>query len=41
MKVHLKRLNNDYQFEIKNERGDVVNFDNKSEPNPQGVGPME
>jgi putative redox protein len=41
MKVHLKRLNNDYHFETRNERGDIVHLDNKSEPNPQGVSPME
>jgi len=41
MKISLKRLNNDYHFETKNERGDVVYLDNKSEPNPQGASPME
>lgn len=41
MKIHLKRLNNDYHFETVNERGDVVHLDNKSEPNPQGASPME
>ncbi len=41
MKIHLKRLNENYHFETKNERGDVVYLDNKSEPNPQGASPME
>lgn len=41
MKIHLKRLNNNYHFETKNERGDIVHLDNKSEPDPQGASPME
>lgn len=41
MKIHLKRLNDNYHFETKNERGNVVRLDNKSEPNPQGASPME
>lgn len=41
MKIHLKRLNENYHFETVNERGDVVHLDNKSEPNPQGASPME
>jgi putative redox protein len=41
MKIHLKRLNTNYQFETKNERGDVVLLDNKSEPKPEGASPME
>lgn len=41
MKVSLKRLNNDYHFETKNERGDVVYLDNKSVENPQGTSPMD
>ena len=41
MKIHLKRLNDNYHFETKNERGDIVHLDNKSEPNPQGSSPME
>lgn len=41
MKIHLKRLNENYHFETKNERGNVVQLDNKSEPNPQGASPME
>ena len=41
MKIHLKRLNNNYHFETVNERGDVVHLDNKSVPDPQGASPME
>ncbi|GAB2766156.1 OsmC family protein [Salinimicrobium soli] len=41
MKIHLKRLNDNYHFETTNERGDKVYLDNKSEPNPQGASPME
>ncbi len=41
MKVHLKRLNNNYHFETRNERGDIVHLDNKSELHPQGASPME
>jgi putative redox protein len=41
MKIHLKRLNENYHFETKNERGDIIHLDNKSEPNPQGASPME
>ena len=41
MKITLKRLNNNYHFETRNERGDVVHLDNKSEANPQGSSPME
>ena len=41
MKIHLKRLNSNYHFETRNERGDVVHLDNKSEPSPQGASPME
>ena len=41
MKVHLKRLNENYHFETRNERGDIVQLDNKSEPNPKGASPME
>lgn len=41
MKIHLKRLNNNYHFETVNERGDVVHLDNKSEPDPKGASPME
>lgn len=41
MKIHLKRLNNDYHFETRNERGDIVHLDNKSVDHPQGASPME
>ncbi|MDT0677078.1 OsmC family protein [Autumnicola musiva] len=41
MKVFLTRLNDAYHFETKNERGDVVHLDNKSEESPQGSSPMD
>ncbi|MCY2686048.1 OsmC family protein [Salinimicrobium sp. TH3] len=41
MKIHLKRLNDNYHFETVNERGNVIHLDNKSEPNSQGASPME
>ena len=41
MKIKLKRLNDNYHFETKNERGNLIHLDNKSEPNPQGASPME
>lgn len=41
MKIHLKRLNENYHFETVNERGNIIHLDNKSEPNPQGASPME
>ena len=41
MKIFLKRLNDAYHFETKNERGDIVHLDNKSEENPQGGSPMD
>ena len=41
MKIHLKRLNSNYLFETKNERGDVVLLDNKSEEEPKGSSPMD
>lgn len=41
MKIHLKRLNNDYHFETRNERGNIVHLDNKSVADPQGASPME
>jgi|SRR5690606_22767971 len=41
MKIFLKRLNENYHFETRNERGDIVHLDNKSEPKPQGASPME
>ena len=41
MKIHLKRLNQNYHFETTNQRGDVVHLDNKNEDQPQGASPME
>jgi len=41
MKVNLKRLNDNYLFETKNERGDTVLLDNKSEEEPKGSSPMD
>lgn len=42
MKVFLKRLNDAYHFETRNERGHVVHLDNKSETDdPKGASPME
>lgn len=41
MKIHLKRLNDEYHFETRNERGNVVHLDNKSVADPQGASPME
>ncbi|MGA9325167.1 MAG: OsmC family protein [Salegentibacter sp.] len=41
MKIWLKRINDNYLFETKNERGDVVLMDNKSEEEPKGSSPMD
>jgi len=41
MKVHLKRLNNDFHFVTTNELGNEVHLDNKSVENPQGSSPMD
>ena len=41
MKISLKRINENYLFQTKNERGDVVLLDNKSEADPQGSSPMD
>lgn len=41
MKVQLKRLNDEYHFETRNERGNIVHLDNNSVANPQGASPME
>lgn len=41
MKVSLKRINDNYLFETKNERGDIVLLDNKSEADPKGSSPMD
>lgn len=43
MKITLNRVKNNYHFELKNERGHIVNVDNKAEfgGNDLGVSPME
>lgn len=41
MKVSLRRINDNYLFETKNERGDIVLLDNKSEEEPKGSSPMD
>ena len=41
MKINLKRINENYLFETKNERGDIVLLDNKSEEEPKGSSPMD
>ncbi|TBW30326.1 OsmC family protein [Gramella sp. KN1008] len=41
MKISLKRINDSYLFETKNERGDIVLLDNKSEEDPRGSSPMD
>lgn len=41
MKISLKRINDNYLFETKNEKGDVVLLDNKSEEEPKGSSPMD
>ncbi len=43
MKVALNRLNDDYHFELKNERGHIVHVDNKAENGGHDLGasPME
>jgi putative redox protein len=43
MKITLDRVNDDYHFELKNERGHVVHVDNKSEfgGHDLGASPME
>lgn len=41
MKITLNRLNDNYHFETKNERGHTVHLDNNSEESPQGASPME
>lgn len=41
MKVSLQRINDNYLFETKNERGDIVLLDNKSEADPKGSSPMD
>ena len=43
MKVTLERLDNDYHFQLTNERGHIVNLDNSSDHggNNKGASPME
>ena len=41
MKISLRRINGSYLFETKNERGDIVLLDNKSEEDPKGSSPMD
>jgi len=41
MKISLKRINDNYLFETKNEKGDIVLLDNKSEEEPKGSSPMD
>ncbi len=41
MKVSLRRINDNYLFETKNERGNIVLLDNKSEEEPKGSSPMD
>lgn len=41
MKISLKRINDNYLFETKNENGQVVLLDNKSEAEPKGSSPMD
>ncbi len=41
MKVSLKRINDNYLFETKNENGNIVLLDNKSEEEPKGSSPMD
>lgn len=41
MKISLKRINDNYLFETKNESGQIVLLDNKSEAEPKGSSPMD
>lgn len=43
MKITLNRVNNNYHFELKNERGHIVNVDNRAEfgGDDLGASPME
>ncbi|ACU08496.1 OsmC/Ohr family protein [Flavobacteriaceae bacterium 3519-10] len=41
MKVSLQRINDDFLFKCTNSAGNTIHLDNTSEPNPQGVSPME
>ena len=41
MKIHLKRIDNDFLFECTNKNGHQVLLDNTEQENPKGVSPME
>ena len=41
MKVSLQRINDDFLFKCTNSAGNTLHLDNTSEPNSQGVSPME
>ncbi|UFK98764.1 OsmC family protein [Kaistella faecalis] len=41
MKITLNRINDDYLFECANQAGNKILLDNTSQPNAQGVSPME
>lgn len=41
MNISLKRINDDYRFVATNKNGFTITFDNTSEPDAQGVSPME
>ena len=41
MKINLNRINDDYLFECTNQAGNKILLDNTSQPNAQGVSPME
>jgi putative redox protein len=41
MKITLNRVNENYHFELKNERGHIVNVDNRSGGDDLGASPME
>jgi putative redox protein len=43
MKIQLERINDNYHFELKNERGHIVNVDSRPEfgGNDMGASPME
>lgn len=41
MKVKINRINDDFLFECSNSAGNKILLDNTSQPNAQGVSPME
>lgn len=41
MKIELNRIDDNYLFELTNQRGHKIILDNTSEDDPQGVSPME